>query len=448
MRKSMVLLAFLVSLLFVSSAQAEHLFGPDELDTTYGAVFRLRQELWENAFDVDTLRTENENFFRLKSSVFVNFEYAKKYGLFLKLTNEARYYINSRSAANNSFDEDEVIFDNLYIDVKNAFGLPVDARLGRQDFINSFGEGFLIMDGTPADGSRTFFFNAARVTWKPHKNHSVDFAYIINPRTDIYLPILYSVAKKPLTTSDEQGFVVYGKNKLLDHLLVEPYYIHKTEDAFGALSRLRLNTVGARVVFTHSGWKLRGEYARQFGEYSNNRDREGDGGYIFVGRKYGTVMWKPEFDLGYVYMSGDDPGTTDIEAWNPLFSRWPIYSELFVFTLSNETVGLGGGVPAYWTNMHIYRANVKLNFTERTNLNVWYNYLRADEETRITTPSRAAMFSNDGKERGHLYQAQVSHKFSKNIDGYILTEYFDPGDFYGRKADNALFFRWQLQVKL
>ncbi|MEW5744539.1 MAG: alginate export family protein [Nitrospirota bacterium] len=435
-----------VVLCFASSVYAEHLFGPDELDTTYGAVFRLRQELWENAFDVDTLGRKNDNFFRLKSSVFVNFEYAKKYGLFVKLTNEARYYINSGAAANNSFDEDEIIFDNLYADFKNAFGLPVDVRLGRQDFLNYFGEGFLVMDGTPADGSRTFFFNAARVTWKPHKNHSVDFVYITDPRTDIYLPIAYSATKKSLTTSDEQGFVVYGKNKILDTLQVEPYYIHKTEDSFSTVSRLRLNTVGARAVFTYSGWKLRGEYAHQFGEYTNGTDRKGDGGYVFVGRKYDKVMWKPEFDLGYVYMSGDDPATTtEIESWNPLFSRWPIYSELLVFTLANETTALGGGVPAYWTNMHIYRANVKLNFTDATNLNLWYNYLRADERTSALN---ANMFSNSGKERGHLYQAMVSHKFSKKVDGYVLTEYFDPGDFYGRAADNALFFRWQLQVKL
>src|SRR3990172_10976785 len=102
-----------VSVIFVSSAFAEHIFGHDELDTTYGGVFRLRQELWENAFDVDTLGTKNENFFRLKTSVWANLDYDKKVALLLKLTNEAKYYISSFRPSNNSFDEDELVFDNL-----------------------------------------------------------------------------------------------------------------------------------------------------------------------------------------------------------------------------------------------------------------------------------------------------------------------------------------------
>jgi len=452
MKKSFLRLLLLLAcvILFASSAFAEHLFGPDELDTTYGATLRLRQEIWDNAFDLNTLNTPNRNFFRLKTYLWTRLDYDKKVALRVALTNEAKYYLpvsTFKPTPNSRLDEDELVFDNLFVDLnlKKLMNIPVDLRLGRQDFLFTHGEGFLLMDGTPGDGSRTFYFNAAKANIKFNDNHNVDLIYITNPRTDIYLPSLNTPpAKKRLNTSDEQGFVVYGRNKISPQFSIEPYYIYKTEDPFGANQKLKLNTVGARAVLTAQGWRVRGEFAHQFGEYNNGRDREGNGGYLFVGRKYTDVALKPEFDLGFIFLSGDDPNTAAHEGWNPLFSRWPIWSELFIFTQARETAA-DSAVPAYWTNLKIIRANAKVHFTPDTNLSVWYNYLWADESTKGLN---AAMFSNSGKDRGHLPQAMLSHKFSKKVDGYLLVEHFIPGNFYNSNADSATFFRWQLQVKL
>ncbi len=41
-------------------------------------------------------------------------------------------------------------------------GMPLTATVGRQDIIE--GVGWLVMDGTPLDGSRTVYFDAARFT--------------------------------------------------------------------------------------------------------------------------------------------------------------------------------------------------------------------------------------------------------------------------------------------
>ena len=43
-------------------------------------------------------------------------------------------------------------------------------------------------------------------------------------------------------------------------------------------------------------------------------------------------------------------------------------------------------------------------------------------------------------------QAGLDYTFNKNVNGYILAEYFIPGDFYKVK-DEALFLRTELQVK-
>ena len=346
------------------------------------------------------------------------------------------------------FDEDELIVDNLFFDAKNIFGLPADIRIGRQDFIGptGYGEGLLILDGTPGDGSRSFYFNAAKAVIKFNQNNTLDLVYITDPKTDLYLPSLYAGAKKQLTASNEEGFVVYGRNKINDNLTIEPYYMYKKEDKFGATPELELNTLGARAVFKMDSWKLRGEFAHQFGEYEGGRDRTGNGGYVFIGKSFENVALKPEFDLGYVYLSGDDPNSKDKhEGWDPLFSRAPMWNELIIYTLINETVKDGGAIPGYWTNLNLIKASAKMNFTQNTNLSLSYQYLRASESTKGLS---SKMFSNSGKEMGHLPTAMLNHKFSKNLDGYLQAEYFIPGNFYSNNTNNAIFLRWQLQFKI
>jgi hypothetical protein len=476
MKRSFLKLLFFaaVILLFVSSAYAEQQADSGKFTFDYGAALRLREEIWNNVFDFDTLPDNNpslfslsqdRNFFRFKTSLWGSVDYDKRYDLYARLVNEAKWYIKTsnfvpipRNDTQNqsNLDEDELFFDNLYADAKNIFGLPVDIRIGRQDFIFTHGEGFLIMDGTPGDGSRSYYFNAAKANIRFNENNNLDLIYIADPMTDIYLPVLHSArppfGKVRINTSNEQGVVVYGRSKLADTFSLEPYYIYKKEKGFSTTPSLDLHTIGARAVFTPSGWKLRGELAYQFGDYSNGRDRTGLGGYFFVGRNFEDVKMKPEFDIGVIYLSGDkDPAKNGVndkhEGWDPLFSRWPIWSELFVFTLVPETAK-DSATPGYWTNLIMLRTNVKLNFTPSTNLSLWYNYLWAAEKTNFTTGPFAPIFSNNGTDRGHLPQIQLSHTFTKQLSGYALLEYFIPGNFYADSAHNAYFFRWQLQIKI
>ncbi len=436
-------IAVLTAILYVSAAHAE-------TTLKYGAAFRLRQEIWDDVVGLDVTRTgasADRSFFRLRTQLWGQADFSKDFDAYLRLTNEMQYHVGPYrpNAEGDKFFEDEVVVDNLYFDARNVFGLPVDLRIGRQDFLgpNTYGEGFLIMDGTPGDGSRTFFFNAAKATVKINAQNSVDLLYLTDTQTDTYLPIMFGGTKRVLNTSNEQGFVVYGRSKVTNNVTLEPYYMYKTEQAFGTTPKLKLNTVGARaVVGINGGWKVGGEYAHQFGDYSDGGkwdDRTGNGGYIFVGRKYENVGLQPEFDLRYVYLSGDDTGTADKnEGWDPLFSRNPYWNELIIYTLIPEQ-----GVAGYWTNMEILKATVKLNFSPQTSLALAYQYLWAPEKSGLTS----AMFGT-GKERGHLPTAILTHSFSKNLDAMVQLEYFIPGSFYSDQADNATFFRWQLQYRM
>ncbi|MFB3895093.1 MAG: alginate export family protein [bacterium] len=429
-------LAALLGLVIISVWFTSFALGEDTWK--YGLDLRLRQEYLINVLDVNDETGKDDSYLRFKVSPWVKFTPSDNFDIMLKLTAEPKYFFLSGDyGKGNLWTAEEMVFDNLYFDYKNAFGAPIDLRIGRQDFLGAYGDGFVIMDGTPGDGSRTFYFNAFKGTWKINPKNSVDLIYINDFRQD-HMPVI-NEQYVTTNTSDEQGIVLYGKSKIGDDFLIEPYYIWKREGFYGSTKTLKLNTIGGRAVFSPDPWKIKGELAGQFGDYNDSDvDRSGIGGYLNASYKFKEVCMTPEVMAGYYYLSGDDPNTNKNEAWDPLFSRWPWLSELYVFTLAKESK-----IVAYWSNMQVYRASVKFDITKNTNLQLWYNYLRANENPNIA----GSIFSNDGKTRGSLPQIQLNHKFNKNLDGYILVEELFPGSYYVDGSDKTWFIRWQLQYK-
>mgnify|MGYP000415293889 CR=1 FL=1 len=64
-----------------------------EVKTDYGASFRLRQEYWENVTDLGALGQSDRDFFRLRSQLWGKVDLNKDYGAYVRLTNEAKYYL-------------------------------------------------------------------------------------------------------------------------------------------------------------------------------------------------------------------------------------------------------------------------------------------------------------------------------------------------------------------
>jgi hypothetical protein len=456
--------------------------APNSLDLklTAGADLRLRQEIWTNTVFLGTINPathgpwqNDRNFFRLRASVWAKLEYEKMFDAYAKVTTEPKYYggpyhpMLVGDTHGQYWDQDEVIADNLYISGKKLFNGLIDFRVGRQDFLSPddiYGEGFLIMDGTPGDGSRTFYFNAAKMRVNFTKDNSVDLVYINDGQTDRFMPsmhpsirptnnALYTDSLRWLSTSHEQGFMIYGRNRFEKIATFDPYYIYKIEDGFGTNPRLKLHTVGGRATVSYKGWRAKAEVAYQFGQYDSNStyshgiDRTGLGGYAFVGRKFDELPGKPEIDIGVVYYSGDDPKdpSDKRKAFDPLFSRFPSWNELYVYTLIPEnSARYANSIPGYWTNLGIGMVKAKVNITSTTVLNLTYQYLMAPQKTSGLTTS---MFSNSSRDRGHLPTAILTQKIMKNLDGMLQFEYFVPGKFYASNAKDAIFFRSQLQYK-
>jgi hypothetical protein len=430
---------------------------------SYGGSERLRHEFWRNWKDMNDAGLDNRNFFRIKTSLWGQMDYGKNFDLYGKLTNEFRAHTyfggtspsfpdKTASKKGYHFDINEVIIDNLYADLKNIADSGVDLRIGRQDFLGMYGEGFLIMDGTPGDGSRTYYFNAAKASWKMDEKNTVDFIYINDPRDEEFFPAInreelaqqsnpnLNRAPQNLNTTDETAGVLYWKNKAVKNLAVEGYYIYKREAAEGGAGmqakRGQINTLGAFEKYSFAPWTLRSQLAYQFGKYGTG-DRTGLGGYAFIDRDFKNTAWKPQASVGYVYLSGDDRKTANKnEAWDPLFSRWPAWSELYCLSYGAET-----SISAYWTNLSMLRASLVLKPTDKIKFSIWYNYLRANDNVAAST-----IFSGNKKDRGQMPQVRLDYAFNKDISTYFLAEYFLPKKFYVNK-DPALFLRTEVQIK-
>ncbi|HRR96493.1 MAG TPA: alginate export family protein, partial [Candidatus Ratteibacteria bacterium] len=246
-----------------------------------------------------------------------------------------------------------------------------------------------------------------------------------------------------LINSDEKGVILYGNFKLTEKLSLQPYYIYKSEDAYTTqngtnIPKLELNTIGVRHVYSFNPWQLRGELSYEFGEYEDDDNRNAVGGYVYLTRFFKDKKFSPSLDFGFGYLSGDNDKTKGTEGWDPLFSKFPWISELYLYAYAIEA-----GEPAYWTNTQLWRTALTLNLSEKTDLLIAYNYLRANENLDGTAP-----FFGDGKERGHLQQVILEHNFNKNVSGHLWCEYFIPGDFYSsNNQDPALFFRWEMIFK-
>jgi hypothetical protein len=451
-RKELLLhgVALLIALvMFVESAPAETTFD-------YGMNVRARHELWDNMFSLGTRQTTNTNydrsFFRLALFPWAKVEFDKNVTLYGRMVYEPQYSVGPYKYAPDfeRFMDDDIAFDNLYIEWRKAFGLPVDFKIGRQDFLGkeTYGDRFLIFDGTPNDGARTNYHNAARARIHFDEKNSLDLLYINNPAYDHVLTLVHARVSRQLNPSNEQGAVAYGRFKPFEQVDLEPYYMYKHEDQIigQTTPELDLHTIGMRAVLTLGNSKLRGEFAHQFGEYATGRKREGNGGFVIVSHRFAEVALKPEIELGYVYLSGDkNPTSTTAKmtAWNPLFQRAPFFNaEVIAWPLAYEQAKNGG--VGYWTNMSNIMVRSRFTFSEQTNLFLQYWHMRANQ---LSQGLPTWLFSNNSKERGNLVTGQLNHEFSKKLDGFIQAEYFMPGDFYVQNAKNSLFVRTQLTYK-
>lgn len=405
-----------------------------------GADLRLREVYFNNAITLDKSAPGHEyHFQRYRTRAWASVKPFKEEELTLnaRLTWEFRTYCKPEMNDLRDTNFDEAVFDNLYVQWKKILGSPLSATIGRQDII--FGNGWLVLDGTPLDGSRTVFFDAARFTWDASEELCTvfDLVYLDNGvQSDRWIEP-FNDQERNLIEQHERGVILYATNKSLKNTQIDGYFIYKHDDHVLANGNDgNIYAFGARVLGDITeNWKYRAEFVEELGN-KNGEDLCATG---FNGRLeyHFNDKYKNWLYLAYEYLSGDDPDTAKNEQFDPLWGRWPQFSELYVYTYITETR------IAEVTNLHRVGPGWGCQPNKKLSLNANYFLLFADQNT--LGEQGVPGYTGAGSFRGQLVTAWLKYKFNEHVSGHLVGEVFFPGNFYAdSRNDPAVFARYEL----
>lgn len=431
----------------------------------WGGDFRARNEYYNNIVTLNdgALRHE-QDVFRFRARVWTSVNPVENLSLNGRVAAEPREWMdpsfvksygreNYGSAGNTGLEWRYGIVDNLNLKYTNAFNQPLSLTAGRQDIMfGDYYQWWLVADGTPSDGSWTFFMDSIRVGYDASDiKTKFDLVYMNQgARPDSMLPTIGQINKNvapavyTLTEQNEQGVIAYASNKSLKNTTIDGYFIYKRDDRDPLITNgddANIYTAGGRVsglVADHVQYAAEGAY--QFGEKKDPtvslQSVPGGKGWRDI-QAFGangrlSYLFKDKLNnqahLTYEYLSGDDPKTGEDEMFDILWGRWPRWSELYIYSYINET----SGKIAQLNNIQRIGAGWSFNPIKKTSVAAYYNALFAPEETPTRTIN-ASLFSRDGNFRGHYIQAVLKHQFTPRISGHLWSEFVWQGDYYTQR---------------
>ncbi len=353
-----------------------------------------------------------------------------------------------------------ILFDSLTLDFKKIADTGLSLKAGRQDVI--LGNGWLVLDGTPIDGSRTIYMDAARATYVAESiNTTFDLIYIDNDaNTDRFPKPLNGVIEDQIEQF-EVGGILYARNKsLIKDTDLDAYFIYKGNDPNYTQRNIRVNNgypfaspsddgdvyaVGVRIDSKLTpNWNLRAEAAGEWGANRANlgTPRQDISAFGFNGRLTYAFNDKlaNRLHLDLEFLSGDDPDTAANEAFDPLWGRWPQWSELMIYQWPLDSrVGQA-------TNLMRLNLGWIAKVHPTTEVLLDYHALWADQES-VRTAAQFFNISHAGDFRGNLFTGWVKTKFNKHLSGHLVAEYLAPGDFYAaNRQDGSYFLRAELAL--
>lgn len=393
---------------------------------------RMRIETTDRAVGLDANGNGGTSYLRNRASIKARALPASRLEITAQLTNEFRYYFVPEDI---DFSLHEVFVDLLYAKWDSVANLPLALSIGRQNL--SFGEGFIVIDGTPLDGSRSIYFNAARADWAIAPGHSMSLAYVNQPVEDKYLPLIHDQDAK-LIEQPQQALIAYYSRSWGNGNL-QAYFIRKESGHTTEYADARqVNCPGIRLQLPITARAtLVGEGAYQIGT-NGASDQQGYGGYGYAEYTTGWPIHLPKtFSIGGVHLSGDDPATDDDEGWEPVFGRWPKWSESYIYTLIRERS------VAYWTNLTSVFIRTTVPVATDLVLSLDYHHLSAPQ----TSDPAKAFPGGSGTHRGDLLIGKLTYHVSPHLTGHVLFERFAPGDFYFTGADSYGWMRMEVMLR-
>lgn len=399
----------------------------------WGYRLRLRQEYLANVYDFDENAADDTNYLRVRSQLWGSWAPNAEWKLFAMLNNEHRHWFKSnKGLEDRDFEIHELVFENLYVQGTKIGGTPFGFTLGRQNMM--YGDGFVCWDGGPLDGSRTAYFNALLVN-AVFDRRKIEAHVLSDPSRDDYLPVINDQEQR-LVESRETGAGLYYTDKSIEGHTIEAYYFYKHETAAGdARPEADVHAIGARASGS-SGARVSyaAEAALQTGD-RGGRDILAAGAQLTGKYIVATERFPFTIAAGGIYLSGDDPGSADAyEGWDPLYSRWPKWSDLYIYSLGAERGA------AYWDNLAAGWLGVDVKLPRRLFLEEKIYAMWAPEG------GPAPAFAASSGRRGTLSLARLSATVNERLGAYLLWEAFVPGDYYVEGNDTAHFLRWEMMA--
>ncbi len=382
-------------------------------------------------------------FYRQQTRLWADWHLTQNVELFTRVAHRWQDF-SSRSGDNRANKAswewpDEVVIDNLYLNFDKIADTGWSLRFGRMDLTEKndkgvigpmFGNGMVLFEGTPGDGSRTLYFDGLVATYKAEQDVLRLFAFY-NQYKDEFIVI--NNRDRRLSVGDSSIVGAYWTHKF-DKIFNTDLYLMGVDvhDEQYDNQNMQMATPGVRVFGSpHDLVDYSLEYAQQIGKYQAGV-RAGDkvnaygsmvDARVNLKTPTGTVL-QPEFQFEYTWFSGDDPGDGDsYGGWVSSFAGYPIWTEELMPNM------LGGN----WTNLHQFRLAVPLQVVpKKVTVTPSYAYLLADHTSYAMAGGGGA--NGDGAVIGHLigivarYQITSWWSTSFIVSTLIPGDYFDAGD--------------------
>ena len=187
----------------------------------FGFEQRVRNENWNNILDYGDGTDDEREQIRYRTRVWAKAPLSDNIDVFVGLNQETNQWLYPSRA--NHFDE--VVLETPMSISRSYSSTACHSGVGRQNL--NRGEGFVMIEGTPGDGSRSIYFNAADLaySWKKSK---LELIGILNPETRPVLPRLHD-QRKALQDADESALGVYYTDNNHKKVGYEAYYFYKKE---------------------------------------------------------------------------------------------------------------------------------------------------------------------------------------------------------------------------
>ena len=408
---------------------------------SYGGDLRIRHEAFDQLPAAAPLG-DYWSYFRFRARAFMKAE-RDDFTFYLRAVNETRAMWDHHGGNSYPFP-DELVFDQIYGEAKNLLDGKLRARVGRQDIMD-LGSLRVLGEGTPGDGSRTFYFDAVRLTYTPVEKLDIDLVGAFNHYHD---PLAVGKLKRDLNgnRSDESGAFAYVTDKRDASFVREGYYIwkHESGDArrgIGGNTGRDTHTFGLRLLpkFTDT-LSAEFEAAGQLGRTYDERDIHAFMLYGGLAQTFDPLAGcVPYVSAGAIMLSGDaDESEGKVTAWNPVWGRLPAFGDLS---------GMQFPGMSFWYQNMIYphvEAGVK---GAGKSLRLQTGPMFAQHVNGSDVP---ADFAGDGRYRGWHFLAQAAHPLIakpagplKKLDARAEAGCLLPGDYF---ADSKPVYFLRLEV--